>query len=44
MNVATETNRVLVTVRLPYELLDALSSSAKRPAPAPKSAPGTPRP
>ncbi len=44
VNVATEANRVLVTARIPYELLDALSAGARRPAPGQKSAPGTPRP
>ncbi len=45
ISVATEANRVLVTARIPYELLDALSAAGKRaaPAPAPQSAPTGPR-
>ncbi len=35
VSVATEANRVLITVRLPYELVDALQASARPPAPGP---------
>jgi hypothetical protein len=36
VTVATEQNRVLVSARVPYELLDALHAKAKpEPAPAP---------
>jgi len=44
VTVATEANRVLVTARIPYELLDALSAGARRNAPLPKGAPAAPRP
>ena len=39
VSVATEANRVLVTVLLPYALLDALQAGAVRPAPKPAAAP-----
>lgn len=42
VSVTTEANRVLVTARLPYELLDALSAGVKKPAPAAKSGPTAP--
>ena len=38
VNVATEANRVLVTARIPYELLDALPAGAQRPRPTPPAA------
>jgi hypothetical protein len=44
ISVATEQNRVLVTARIPYELIDALSTAGRRTAPAPKSAAPAPRP
>ena len=43
ISVATEANRVLVTARIPYELLDALSAAGK-PATPPKPAEAGPRP
>jgi hypothetical protein len=38
-NVATEQNRVLVTARVPYAMIDALEAKAKPQPPAAKAAP-----
>ncbi len=43
LSVTTEANRVLVTARIPYQLLDALSAGVKRTAPTAKGAPPSPR-